>query len=164
MIKKFLMLCVLTASALAADVNYTIATVAESNDGKWILVDRSWRKDCPKRLEVKLRVSEDVPSKDVVVKAYFYDKDKKLIHTYSKPCMIWEGTDRGYEEIGLPPVIKKNASTEVYFALTPELLKKFPKVTLIVFGDKSVVTVKSKNEVNPMDYDFPEKSKVSVKK
>lgn len=161
MINKILLFCLLTVGALAADANYTIVSINESNDGKWIMVDRDWRKDCPKRIEVKLRVTEDTPAKNILVKAYFYDKDKKLIHTYAKPCVVWEGTDKGYEETGLPPVLKKNATTEVYFALTPELLKMMPKATLIVFGDGSNVVVKTKNAVNPLDYNFPEKGKVA---
>jgi hypothetical protein len=164
MINKLLLFCLLTTGALAAGTTYSISSISESSDGKWILVDGNWRKDCPKRLEVKLRVSEDVPSDKVFVKAYFYDKDKKLIHTYSTPNIIWEGTDRGYEKIGLPPVLKKSGMTEVYFAITPELLKRFPKTTLIVFGDNSVTVVKAKNEVNPMEFEFPEKNKVSAPK
>jgi hypothetical protein len=164
MINKLLLFCLLTTGALAAGTTYSISSISESSDGKWILVDGNWRKDCPKRLEVKLRVSEDVPSDKVFVKAYFYDKDKKLIHTYSTPNIIWEGTDRGYEKIGLPPVLKKSGMTEVYFAITPELLKRFPKTTLIVFGDNSVTVVKAKNEVNPMEFEFPEKNKISAPK
>ena len=161
MITKILIYCLLTVSAIAGDITYSIANIAESSDGKWIMVGRNWRKDCPKRLEVKLRVSEDVRSENLIIKDYFYDKDKKLIYTYSEPCTVWEGTKKGYEQIKLPPVIKKSGTTEVYFAITPELLKLFPKAALIVFGDKSSVVVKSKNAVDPMDYEFPEKSKVS---
>lgn len=161
MLKTIILACILSIPALAAEPSLSILSIAESTDGKWILVDRSWRKDCPKRIEVKLKVTEDMPSKDAVIKAYFYDKDKKLVYTYEKPCTIWEGTKKGYEEIDLPPVLKKNSVTEVYFALTPELMGKFPKTTLIVFGTRSSAVVKTKNSVNPLDFDFPEKSKIA---
>jgi len=160
-LKKIILACLLLSPAIAAEQSLSILSIAESSDGKWIMVDRSWRKDCPKRIEVKLKVIEDMPSKDAVIKAYFYDKDKKLVYTYQKPCTIWEGTKKGYEEIDLPPVLKKNSVTEVYFALTPELISKFPKTTLIVFGNQSSAVVKSKNSVDPLDFDFPEKSKIA---
>ena len=78
MIKKTLIYFLLTIGALAADVNYTILNIAESSDVKRILVDGDWRKDCPKRIEVKIRASEDISSKGLVVKAYFFDKDKRF--------------------------------------------------------------------------------------
>jgi hypothetical protein len=159
-LNKLLILCLLAATASAADVTYTILTISETRADEYILVDKAWRKDTPKRLSVKLRASEEVSAATVVAKAYFYDADKKLIHTYAFPNKVWMNTKKGFEEVGLPPVLKKSDVNEVYFALTPELLKKNPKTTLIVFGDKSSVTVKSRNEVDLMDFPFPEKSKV----
>lgn len=160
-LKEIILACLLFSPAIAAEQSLSILSIAESTDGKWIMVDRSWRKDCPKRIEVKLKVTEDMPSKEAVIKAYFYDKDKKLVYTYEKPCTVWEGTKKGYEEIDLPPMLKRNSVTEIYFALTPELIGKFPKTTLIVFGNQSSAVVKSKNSVNPLDFDFPEKSKIA---
>lgn len=161
----FLFALVTASGALTAEVSYTILGISETRGDEQILVDRAWRKDSPKRLQVKLRASEDTPAGKVIAKAYFYDANKKLIHTYAKPCLRWMNTKRGFEEVGLPPVLKKNDVVEIYFALTPELLKLNAKTTLIVFGDNSHVVVRSRNEVSPLDFNFPEKSKATeVKK
>jgi hypothetical protein len=156
-----LLLLIDTASAALADTTYTILGIADARGDEQILVERAWRKDAPKRILAKVRASEDTPATKIVAKAYFYDANKKLIYTYPKPCLRWMSTKKGVEEVGLPSILEKNDTVEIYFALTPELLKMNPKTTLIVFGDGSNVVVKSKNEVSPMDFDFPEKSKVS---
>ena len=161
---KILVFCLISTCAFAGDIGFRVGSIVETSEGRWIAVDRKWRQDCPKRLEVKLHVNNDVPSKDLIIKAYFYDANKKLVHTYAKPCKIWEKGDDNYEMIGLPEVLKKNSITEVYFAITPELYKKFPKAVLIVFGDNSTLVVKAKNELNPMDYEFPEKSRIAALK
>ena len=159
-----LLLSIAIASTALADTSYTILGISEARGDEQILVERAWRKDSPKRLLAKVRSSEDTPATKIVAKAYFYDANKKLVYTYTKPCLRWMSTKKGFEEVGLPSILEKNDTVEIYFAMTPELLKLNPKTTLIVFGDNSSVVVKSKNEVSPLDFDFPEKSKVADSK
>lgn len=159
-LKCILLLVMLVTSAAAADVTYSILSITEPRGDEWIMVDKVWRKDSPRRLEVKVRASEDTPSSQLVGKAYFYDADKKLIHTYAAPCPRWMRTKRGYESVGLPDVLEKNKVIELWFPLTPELLKLNPKTALVVFGDKKRVVVRSRNSTPAMEFEFPEKSKV----
>jgi len=161
----FLLSLITLSAVFAADTNYTILGISETRGDEQILVERAWRKDSPKRLEIKVRSSEDISAEKVVAKAYFYDADKKLIYTHAKPNLRWMSTKKGFEEVGLPSVLKKNDVVKIYFALTPELLKLNAKTTLIVFGDDHNVVVRSRNAVSPMDFVFPEKSKATeVKK
>lgn len=157
----FLLLIATTLASSASNVEFAILGIAETRGGEQILVGRSWREDSPRRIEARLRATEDIPAGKVVAKAYFYDADKKLIHTYDKPCMRWMKTSKGFEEIGLPPVLKKHETIRVYFALTPELLKLNPKTTLVVFGDSSRVVVRSRSEGSALDFNFPEKSRAT---
>lgn len=160
LIKRFLLLVLLISSAAAEEVTYSILSITEPRGEEWIMVDKAWRKDCPRRLEVKVRASEDTPSSKIVSKAYFYDANKKLIHTYAVSCPRWMATKRGYESVGLPDLLEKNKVVELWFPLTPELLKLNPKTALVVFGDKQRVVVRSRNSTPAMEFEFPEKSKV----
>jgi len=153
-------MALLVSSAAAQEVTYSILSITEPRGEEWIMVDRKWRKDSPRRLEVKVRASEDTPGSAIVGKAYFYDANKKLIYTYAAPCPRWMRTKSGYESVGLPDVLEKNKVIEMWFPLTPELIKLNPKTALVVFGDKKRVVVRSRNSAPPMEFDFPEKSKV----
>jgi hypothetical protein len=158
LISKIALYCLLPVCALAEDVVYSISNVTAKKTPHWIWIGRELRKDSPMRLEAKLRVSRDVQSADVIAKAYIYDQNKNLIASYQFPCRVGPLTPN-YGDNGLPEVFKKNTPADVYFALTPEILSKSPNAMLVVFGDKKSICVKSKNEANPEDFEFPEKAR-----
>ncbi len=163
MISKIVLFCLLPVCGLAEDITYNVFGIAEVAKTTMIKDDQRIRRDSPTRLEVKINVSRDVSSKDVIVKAYFYDINKKLIHAYEKPAQVG-GLDDVYRWNGMPEVLKKGRTTDVYFALPPEIMKSHPNAIFIVFGDQKTVCVKAKGAANPMDYDFPEKSRVIASK
>jgi hypothetical protein len=163
LLSKILLFCLLPVCAMAENAVYTILSIAEVTGKHPIRVDGDLRQDCPKRLAVKLRVSQEVSPKDLIARAYFYDRNKKLIYSYKKPCVSELGMST-YGRYGFPNLIPDNIPFDVYFPVTPEIQKAFPSTVLIVFGDEMSVCVKVKGSANPADFAFPEKSKIIAMK
>src|SRR5690606_9980001 len=99
-----------------------------------IKVGKEWRKDLPRRIQVSLRVNEDMPSRGVTVKAYFYDENQKLVFTANQPNPVWTQTPRGIGEVLLPDELKRNKTFEVYFALPEKVTEAKWKSMVVVFG------------------------------
>lgn len=140
----------------AEEAGFKIKTMREVQSSDLIQVDGNWLKS-PKRLSVSLRVQSDTPANSVIVKAYFYDNQKKMVHTYKAPNPIWTKTPRGIESVGLPETLEKGRDIDVYFALTDELKEKKWKSVLVVFGNKESVVVKAR-PASAIDVEFPEKA------
>lgn len=130
-------------SAHAAD-QFRISVIRESRSTDLIKVGKNWRKDLPKRMLVTLRVGKDIRASAVKVKAYFYDKDDKLVFTDPKPNPIWTATPRGIEEVLLPDTLERGKTIDVYFALPEELEAKKWKTMLVVFGDSTEMAARSR--------------------
>ena len=105
-------------SARAAD-DFKIVAVRPFWSADLIYVGKAWRKDLPKRILASLRVEADTPASSIFVKAYFYDKDDKLVGSSGAPNKIWTQTSRGIEEVGLPATLPRVKTTDVYFAIPP---------------------------------------------
>lgn len=149
---------------LKAQDNFKISAIREISSADLIEVGGNWRKDLPKRLLVTLHAKQEVPASSVSVKAYFYDKDNNLLVSCQKPNQIWTKTNRGFESVSLPPVLKKGTQTNVYFALPEDLQSKHWKTVLIVFGNSSEVAARSRPETALPNLVFPESSLVIRKK
>lgn len=152
----------LAASGHAED-SYKIAALRPVWSPNLIYVGDSWHKDLPKRMQVSLRVANDTPSSSIFVKAYFYDKDAKLIGSYAKPNKIWTPTPKGIEEIGLPATLSHVKNTEVYFAIPEDLQEKKWTTVLVVFGDTSKVAFAALPLSELPKLDFPEKALLAPK-
>ena len=159
-----LVLCLVTAAGRAQDTDFKIVNIHPASGSEDIKVGSSWRKDLPRRMQVSLVVTADTPTNGVFVKAYFYDKDNKLVASYGRPNPIWASTVHGMEEVGLPRTLTHGKVTDVYFALPEDLQAKHWTTMLVVFGNKDHVAATAlPNSVLPM-LEFPEKAQVAAAK
>jgi hypothetical protein len=158
-----LVLLLVPTAVVHAQANYfKIINVHSTSGSDDIKVGSSWRKDLPHRVQVTLMVTADMPSNGVFVKAYFYNKDNKLVASYPRPNPIWASTVHGMEEVSLPRNLTHGKIMDVYFALPEDLQAKHWTTVLVVFGDKgSVAATALPNTALPM-LDFPEKAQVAT--
>ena len=153
---------VATAAVHAQDTDFKIVNVHPANGSEDIKVGSSWRKDLPRRMQVSLMVTADTPTNGVFVKAYFYNKDNKLVASSPRPNPIWASTVHGMEEVGLPRTLTHGKITDVYFALPEDLQAKHWTTMLVVFGNKDQVAATAlPNSALPM-LDFPERAQVTA--
>lgn len=132
-------------SVIAKDENpFRISAVREATLTDLIKVGKDWRKDLPKRIQVNLRVYRNMSPKAVKVKAYFYDKDYKLIHTASSPNRIWTETLKGVQEVLFPEELERGKAFDVYFALPEAITEKKWKAVVVVFGNSEAMVARSR--------------------
>ena len=155
-----LILWAATASALHAQADFRIVSIHPFMSRESIKVGSVWRKDMPQRMQVSLQVLADTPSSAVFVKAYFYDKDDKLVASSSAPNSIWTSTARGTEEVSVPATFPHGKVTNVYFAPPDDPQGKQWKTILVVFGNDTKVAANSLPASELPKLDFPEKAKV----
>ena len=146
-----------------AEDSFKIAGVRPFWSPNLIYVGNAWRKDLPKRMQVSLRVAADTPSSSVFVKAYFYDKDAKLIGSYAKPNKVWTPSARGIEEVSLPPTLSHVQNTDVYFAIPEDLQQKKWATVRVVCGDASSMAARWLPDSELPDLVVPEKVDVAHK-
>jgi hypothetical protein len=126
-----------------------------------VFVDSAWKRNVPV-IEVKLSTSEDLTGKKPFVKAYFYDKDRKLITKAGRPSNYTEGNSTA----SLPDYLKPKETYKVCFGLTEQMLDVHRKWTrvVIVFGEGS----RAAAEIYPTDdlklFEFDEKSFATTKR
>lgn len=127
-----------------------------------VYIEKAWKDNAPV-IEVDVRVNEDLKGKKPFVKAYFYDKDKKLIVKANEPSPY---TDRNKGSVTIPDYLKPKETYKVCFGITDqalELRRKWARV-LIVFGEGNNAVA----EVYPPDdtaaFEFDEKGFATVKK
>ncbi|MBE2179052.1 MAG: hypothetical protein IAE97_01075 [Chthoniobacterales bacterium] len=145
--------------AFAQDAPFKLKPLRELQSRELIKVGSAWL-DSPDRIQTGLRVSSDTDPRSVFIKAYFYDNQNNLIHTYTEPCPIWTKTARGIEEVGLPDLLTKGDEAPVYFAITEELKKKKWKSVVVVFGNSTQVAARCKPQTAYANLEFPEKALV----
>ena len=150
----------LPASAQAAPPEFRIKPIQEVTSQEALNVEGVWRSDSPKRLKITLRVAQSTPGSDIFVKAYFYDKDNNLIETYNAPHSLWTKLPTGTGELKIPATLEPNKDVPVYFALTPELIRKKWKSVVVVFGREESVAARSWPNAVLKSLDFPEKEYV----
>lgn len=119
-----------------------------------VYVDSAWKRNAPV-IEVSLRANEDLQDKKPFVKAYFYDKDKKLIVKADRPSEYSEGPGKGTAR--LPDHIKPKETYKVCFAITDQaqdIHRKWTRV-LVVFGegDKAIAEVFPKDDLTLFEFD-----------
>ena len=162
--RAFFLALVLWAVAVGvarAQDDYKVVSMHPFSSHEEIRVGSGWRKDLPQRMQVSLQVKFDTPAASIFVKAYFYDKDDKLVASYPKPAGIWTSTPHGTAEVSLPPTLPRGI-TNVYFALPEDLQAKKWTTMLVVFGDKTKVTASALPATALPKLDFPEKAKLAA--
>ncbi len=143
----------------AGNGDFQIQSVRKTTDQGWICVDGKWMMDCPERILVNVRVNSDIPSRNVFLKAYFYDRIGSLIKTYNKPHELWIKTKEGMKGVAFPEVLEKGQRYEMYFGIPKDLDKEKPKSFLFAFGNKDSVDVKMRPDSNnPEEFEFEEKA------
>ena len=147
-----------TRVQFTASTRVQIHPLKEITDQGLIKVDSQWIKN-PTRLKATVQTPSITASANILAKAYFFDANKVLVASYDAPCAIWKGNASGtHEDTGLPAVLAQGKRVDIYFAITPDMEAKRWKTALVVFGDKSSVTVRMKPEGDMNAFDFPEKS------
>ena len=165
---QLIILCALAAICSAARAQAPTAVVPfdiksmRVGTHPQVYVDESWKKNAPV-IEVQLRTDEDLQGKKPFVKAYFYDKDKKLIVKADRPS---EYTEPGKGSIRIPDYLKPKETYKVCFGITAQALDvhhKWSRV-LVVFGEGN----RAFAEVYPPDdaaaFEFDEKAFATAKK
>ena len=147
--------------ACGAPDDYRIVSIHPFSSHEEIKVGNGWRKDLPQRMQVSLQVKFDTKASAVFVKAYFFDKDDKLVATYNRPNGIWISTAHGVAEVSLPDTLPRGV-TNVYFALPEDLQAKKWTSMLVVFGDKTEAVANSVPASALPRLNFPEKTKVAA--
>ncbi len=151
-----------TATGTSPDANpFEIKDIKRGTNSQ-VYVDEAWKNNRPV-IEVSLRVNEDLGTKKPFIRAYFYDKDKKLINKENVPS---EYTEPGNRTVRVPDYLKPKETYKVCFALTDQALdvhRKWSRV-LVVFGEGKRAVA----EVYPPDdataFDFAEKDFATAKK
>jgi hypothetical protein len=89
------------------------------------------------QVEVKVRVSKDAQSKNLIAKAYFFDSTGKLIQTYDQPSSAVHYVDdvvRGNTYVAVwPTILAKDKLTSIFFPLPANLPANWSMVS--VFGN-----------------------------
>jgi len=150
--------CVFLSShgANANDSNFSIHTIREIKSKELINVGGDWIND-PERLLVTVRAKEDIPSKSVIAKAYFFDADKNLVASYKEPSRVWTSTPRGMQGIGLPAELQRNRQVNIHFAITTEMKDARWRTAIVVFGSGDDLVVGTRPSADIADFEFPKK-------
>ena len=161
MILIFLMSTACIGKAIAkqnkndSDVPYVIRKIKKSTK-KRAYVENAWRGDVP-CIRVDIRTKEDLGNAKFYVKAYFYDKKKKLVYKYQQPAEVSDDW-KNYKSI--PDYLKPRKIYDVYFPITDKIKKgKYKwKSVVIVFGGPNQAVADVYKSGNILDYTFPEKN------
>lgn len=163
---KLIILCTFAAVCSAARAQAPAAVAFEIKDIKrginsQVYVEQAWKRNVPV-IEVNLRTNEDLQGKKPFVKAYFYDKDKKLIVKADRPS---EYSEPGKGTVRMPDYMKPKETYKVCFGITDQALDVHHKWTrvLIVFGEGNRAVAAVFPSDDPAAFEFDEKAFATVK-
>jgi hypothetical protein len=135
---------------------YVIRGISRENAPGYVSTQTGWeyRGKCIEA-KVQFKGSSGVSSGNV--KAYFYDREGKLLEKVDKPP---RRQDENQNYVKLPEFFKKGETFEVYFPLTPFLEESKWSTVLITFGTGEDFAVKTMPGSNYEGLDFDEKKYV----
>lgn len=108
-------------------------------------------------LTLRVRAEEQIRSSGVICRAYFYDRDNKLITASYKPTEKIIGGR--IPTFPLPVLFKKNDPEQIFFIVPESIQKRDDWKVLIVFGDQYEVATRVYPDGGSWSaYEFPEKS------
>jgi hypothetical protein len=126
-----------------------------------VFVDQAWKRNVPV-IEVDLRTYEDLQGKKPFIRAYFYDREKKLILKANGPSPY---SVPGKGTVKVPDYLKPKETYLVCFGIPDQALdvqRKWSRV-LVVFGEGNRAVA----EMYPPDdealFEFDEKSFATTK-
>ena len=103
--------------------------------------------------EVVVTVKKTVKAEQLFAKAYFYDRDRKLITKQEKPTPVFRNRKQAHS---MPVFFKESENVELAFVLPEKVQSEKNWRVLFVFGDKSGAAVKIYPSGIEQAYDFPE--------
>lgn len=156
-----LTVCVTLAIAIAgppqASSKLSIIKIDKQRQGDWVLVDNGWSQTIP-RLKVSIRSLEDIKTADLVVKAYFYDKDKKLLKQYNAPAKARHSERGTIKDIVFEEELQRNKEWPLYFPITNDLETAKWQTVLIVLSDGQSTIIRVFPGGKPEEFEFDEKA------
>jgi len=105
-------------------------------------------------IEAELRYHGSAPVGEVVVKAYFYDKDGEEIERFGGPP---RRQDESGKYVTMPERFEPGGKYQVYFPISTAINERRWKTVLIVFGTKSEAGALADPKSNLMALNFDEK-------
>jgi len=149
-----ILITLLTASFVNALDFYQIKSVS--------FIDKPSRKQTTKiaakgkfvpHFEVNVNAKETVKAEQLFAKAYFYDRNRKLITKQEKPTPVFRDKKQAYTM----PVFFKESENEMLAFVLPEKVRTVNDWRVVfVFGDKSDAVAKIYPSGIEQAYDFPE--------
>jgi hypothetical protein len=118
-------------------------------------VDNGWKDNVP-CIQAELHVTRDLTEEKVFARAYFFDRDYKLLDSFKNPPQVSED-HRNYTT--MPAIIKAHQPGKVSFPISEKSNQPshhWSRV-VIVFGDatNAVAEIYPKDDLSK--FDFPEK-------
>lgn len=158
-ILPFAALLLLTLSATAQDANrkrnpYEIINIQTCNKRVgW--VDNAWKDFLP-CIQAGLRVTQDMGNEKPYVKAYFYDRDNKLVQKDDVPPQVSENYAT---YVGMPAFFKPMQEQKVFFPISAKATQPNTRWmhVVIVFGDGSSAAAVAYPKADLVPFDFGEK-------
>ncbi len=148
-------------TAQAKEVKLAIRQARRTPHRTNIWCDGGWKKGI-NVVEVSLMVEEGAESGGFYARAYYYDKDGKLLQSFDQPPRAEASNGREY--VSLPAVWKNMIGETVSFPISPkwESGDKRLQDVVIVFGNghRAVAAMSSNSSGKPEDFEFPEKALV----
>ena len=123
-------------------------------------VSRTSQRTFRPHIQVAVQTQEQIYSMHTFAKAYFYDKNKKLIVSLEQPSLVDRNNGTGLS--AMPVFFRKNKKENIYFILPKTIANSLNWSVVVVFGDRhgAVASLYSRQNVHIEDFDFPEKSLV----
>jgi len=109
-------------------------------------------------IEAQVLYRGDKPKERGFVRAYFYDRDNRLVAEFKQAPRRQES--RNGEYIDAVTEFERNRSYSILFPLARSLEDRRWRTVLIVFGNRNEVSVRTRPTIDLMDVEFTEKSMV----
>jgi hypothetical protein len=132
--------------------------IREAVFDNWIAADGVFRIKWP-CLKVTLSTSHDVKGTDIVGRAYFFDKDKKLLSKFDK----MPNANREDGSYGLPPLLKAHEKIEVFVPIETVSKEGRWRDMVVVFGPQErlvVDTYPNRGANGWKELPFPERDQI----
>jgi len=133
--------------------NYDFSKLSKTRTIGYIKTKEGWEHQA-EALMARLSFRGDSEPSSQYVKAYFYDRHKKLIDTYDRPARI-QNEDNTYTNP--PKGFKKNKKEEVLFPISLYLEERECRKVIVVFGDGEEATAKIYPSGKLEEYAFDER-------
>jgi len=118
-------------------------------------VNNGWKDSAP-CIQAELRVNREIGNSKPYARAYFFDRDNKLVQRYSKPS---ETSDDHRNYTAMPDIFKARQVSKVCFPIGDKATQQGEKWArvIVVFGGAEFATAESYPKDDISKFDFPEK-------